>query len=104
MAKPKTTELPRWNLNDLYTGPKSKTLKADLNSAGAESKKFRSTYEGKLKGLDGQGLGRAIARYEKISERIGKVMSYGHLLHATNMSDPDIGAFFQTLQERVTDI
>jgi len=104
MAKPKTTELPRWNLNDLYAGPKSKTLKADFDSAGAESKKFRSTYEGKLKGLDGQGLGRAIARYEKISERIGKVMSYGHLLHATNMSDPVIGAFFQTLQERVTDI
>jgi oligoendopeptidase F len=104
MAKPKSTQLPRWNLNDLYGGPKAPKLKADLAWAGAESKKFRRAFEGKLKGLDGKGLGRAIARYETIAERIGKIMSYGHLLHATNMSDPEVGAFFQTLQERVTDI
>ena len=104
MAKPKTTQLPRWNLNDLYSGPKAPKLKADLAWAGAESKKFRRAFEGKLKGLDGKGLGRAIARYETIAEHIGKIMSYGHLLHATNMSDPEVGAFFQTLQERVTDI
>ena len=103
-TKRKSSELPRWNLGDLYSSPKSRKLKADLAWAGAESKKFRRTYERKLKGLDGKGLGRAIQRYEKIAERIGKVMSYGHLLHATNMSNPDIGAFFQTLQERVTDI
>jgi len=104
MAKPKTIQLPRWNLNDLYSGPKAPKLKADLAWAGAESKKFRRAFEGKLKGLDGKGLGRAIARYESIAERIGKIMSYGHLLHATNMSDLEVGAFFQTLQERVTDI
>ncbi len=104
MAKQKNTGLPRWNLGDLYVSPKSRKLKADLAWAAAESKKFRRTYEGRLKRLDGQGLGRAIAAYEKIAERIGKVMSYGHLLHATHMSDPDISAFFQTLQERVTDI
>ena len=104
MAKPKTIQLPRWNLNDLYSGPKAPKLKADLAWAGAESKKFRRAFEGKLKGLDGKGLGRAIARYETIAERIGKIMSYGHLLHATNMSDLEVGAFFQTLQERVTDI
>ena len=102
--KTKTPELPRWNLNDLYSSPKAPKLKADLAWAAAESKKFRRTYEGKLKGLDGQGLGKAIARYEKISERIGRIMSYGHLLHATNMSDADVSVFFQTLQERVTDL
>ncbi|MBC8337923.1 MAG: M3 family oligoendopeptidase [Rhodospirillales bacterium] len=106
MPKPKAkkTDLPRWNLNDLYAGPKSAKLKADLAWTEAESKKFRKAYEGRLKGLDGQGLGRAIARYEKIAERIGKIMSYGHLLHATNMSDTAVSVFFQTLQERVTDI
>jgi oligoendopeptidase F len=104
MVNPKTADLPRWNLNDLYSGPKAPKLKADLAWAGTESKKYRRAYEGKLKGLDGKGLGRAIARYETIAERIGKIMSYGHLLHATNMSDPEVGAFFQTLQERVTDI
>ena len=103
-AKTKSPELPRWNLNDLYSGPKSRKLKADLEWAARQSRKFRKTFEGKLKSLDGLGLGKAISRYEKIAECIGKVMSYGHLIHATNLSDPVISAFFQTLRERVTDI
>ena len=104
MAKKKTAPLPAWNLNDLYPGPKSKALKDDIAWAAKESKKFRKTFEGKLKGLNGPGLAKAIARYETIAERIGKIMSYGHLLHATHMSDHAVSAFFQTLQERVTDI
>ncbi len=97
-------DLPHWNLNDLYRGPKSPKLKADIAWALRQSKKFRKAFEGRLKGLDGGSLARAISRYEKITERLGRVMSYGHLLHATNISDPEISAFFQTLQEKVTDI
>jgi len=104
MSKTKTTALPEWNLNDLYSGPKSAALKADIAWAAKESKKFRKSHEGRLKNLDGQGLARAIAGYEKIAERIGKIMSYGHLLHATQLSDPAVSAFFQTLQEKITDI
>ena len=103
-AKIKSPELPRWNLNDLYSGPKSKALKADLAWSAGASKKFRKAFEGRLRGLDGGGLAKAISRYERITERLGRIMSYGHLLHATRLSDPAIGAFFQTLQERVTDI
>jgi len=103
-AKTKNTELPHWNLNDLYSGPKSKALKTDLSWAAAEAKRLRRAYEGKLKGLDGGGLGKAIARYECLAERIGKIMSYGHLLHATNLSDPVVSVFFQTLQEQVTEL
>ncbi len=102
--KSKSGALPNWNLNDLYRGPKSPKLKADIAWARSESKRFRKAFEGRLKGLDGGGLARAISRYEKITERLGRVMSYGHLLHATNLSDHQISAFFQTLQEKVTDI
>ena len=102
--KSKGGDLPNWNLNDLYRGPKSPKLKADIAWSRSESKKFRKAFEGRLKGLDGGGLARAISRYEKITERLGRVMSYGHLLHATNLSDHQISAFFQTLQEKVTDI
>ncbi len=103
-AKGKSSDLPRWNLNDLYSGPKSRKLKSDLAWAASESKKLRKTHEGRLKSLDGKGLGRAISRYENIAERLGRIMSYGHLLYATHLSDPATGAFFQTLQERVTEI
>jgi len=102
--KSQSGDLPNWNLNDLYRRPKSPKLKADIAWARSESKKFRKAFEGRLKGLDGNGLARAISRYEKITERLGRVMSYGHLLHATHISDAEISAFFQTLQEKVTDI
>jgi oligoendopeptidase F len=106
MAKSKTMTagLPKWNLSDLYTSPKSRKLKTDLVWTKDQSEKFRMAYKGKLKSLDGQGLGRAIARFETIVERTGKIISYGQLLHATFMSDPGVSAFFQNLQERVTDI
>ena len=55
-------DLPRWNLDDLYSGPKSKKLKADLAWAGTEAKKFRGAFEGRLKGLDGAGLARRMRR------------------------------------------
>ncbi len=103
-AKLRPGRLPRWNLGDLYSGPRSKKLKDDLAWSARKSKAFRKNYEGRLKTLDGKGLGKAIQGYEKIAERIGKIMSYGHLLHATNISDPTISAFFQTLQEKITDI
>jgi len=106
MAKSKTitADLPKWNLSDLYSSPKSRKLKTDLDWIQTQSKKFRIAYEGKLKSLDGLGLGRAIIRYEIIVERTGKIISYGQLLHATFMSDPEVSAFFQNLQERVTEI
>jgi oligoendopeptidase F len=106
MAKSKIiiSDLPTWNLSDLYTGPKSRKLKTDLGWIKSQSKKFRITYEGKLKSLDGLGLGRAIMRYETIVERTGKIISYGQLLHATYMSDPEVSAFFQNIQESVTEI
>ncbi len=102
--KNKTAGLPQWNLDDLYTGPDAPELQADLAWVARESKKFRKAFEGRLKGLDGGGLAKAISGYERIAERLGRIMSYGHLLHATRLSDPTTSAFFQTLQERVTDI
>src|SRR3546814_9417900 len=35
---------------------------------------------------------------------LGRVMSYAHLTYAGNMSDPEIGRFYQSMQERVNAI
>ena len=96
--------LPEWDLGDLYGAPDSPELEADLTGAAGRSKDFRARFEGHLAGLAGAALAAAIQDYEAIQEMLGRVMSYGHLLHATNLSDPEISAFFQTLQEKVTDI
>jgi len=96
--------LPNWDLSHLYDGPKSAALEADLSDATRRAKAFTDVYAGKLAALDGAGFAAAIAEYEAISEILHRTMSYGQLLFSVSTSDPDVGRFYQTLQERVTDI
>ena len=96
--------LPSWDLGDLYPGPDSARLNGDLERCESEAKDFRARYEGRLAGLDGAALGAAIAGYEAIQETLGRVSSYAQLVYAGDMSDPAIGRFYQTMQERTTDI
>jgi oligoendopeptidase F len=96
--------LPEWDLEDLYSGPDAPELEADLASAEAQSKAFAGRYRGRLADLDGAALGEAIAAYEGIVERLGKATSYAQLVFAANVGDPEAGRFYQTVQERATDI
>jgi len=99
-----TAELPNWNLSHLYDNPEDPRLDADLNGAANRSKAFSDAYVGQLTALDGAGFARAIAEYESILEILHKAMSYGQLLFSVSTGDAEIGRFYQTLQERVTDI
>jgi len=96
--------LPDWNLNDLYAGPDDPDLATDIARATTDSRQFAADIEGRVAGFSGAELGVAIARYEAILDRLYKVMSYGQLLHAGDMSDASIAAFHQTLNEQITEI
>ena len=96
--------LPTWNLADLYPGPDAPELERDLKDAGAKATAFRQQYEGKLAGLDGADFLAAILDYERIQEMLGRLMSYAQLLYAGDMSNPNIGRFYQTINERATQI
>ncbi|MBI3453008.1 MAG: M3 family oligoendopeptidase [Rhodospirillales bacterium] len=97
-------DLPNWNLADLYPGRDSPAIEADLAAAEKDARAFRDAHFGKLAGLSGAALGAAVAAYEKIEERLGRLTSYADLVYAGDQSDPDIGKFFQTAQERVNAI
>ncbi|HKW53164.1 MAG TPA: M3 family oligoendopeptidase [Stellaceae bacterium] len=96
--------LPHWDLSDLYPGRDSAELKRDLERSTSEAAAFRRQYEGKLANLSGAALGGAIAAYERLQDTLGRIMSYASLVYAGDMSDPEIGRFFQNTQERVNDI
>ena len=96
--------LPEWDLADLYPATDSDALKADLATAAAKAEAFETVYAGKLGGLSGSKLGAAIAEYEIIDGLLGRIMSYAGLVHAGAIDDPEVGRFYQTMQERVTDI
>jgi oligoendopeptidase F len=92
--------LPEWDLSDLYPGRDSEALTRDLTALAKNAEAFRERYEGRLAALSGAELGAAIEAYERLQETIGRIISYASLIHAGNLSDPEIGRFHQTMQER----
>ena len=98
------TRLPEWDLSDLYSSPDGPEIETDFVRAESLSKDFAASYQDKLAILDGDEMGQAIAEYEVLNEILYKVMSYAQLLYAADVSDGERGRFYQTVQERVTNI
>ncbi|HEY7608140.1 MAG TPA: M3 family oligoendopeptidase [Alphaproteobacteria bacterium] len=103
-GKAKLGALPAWRLGDLYPSRDAPELARDLDWARGEAKAFRADFAGKVAALDGAALGGAIQRYEKLDETLARIMSYASLTYAGNVSDPEIGRFFQSMQERANEI
>src|SRR5258707_2687590 len=96
--------LPEWDLSDLYPGPESEPLVRDLAQLTSDAEAFRVRYQGRLADLSGAELGAAVEIYERLQEKIGRITSYASLVHAGNLTDPEIGRFYQTMQERTNAI
>ncbi|MEH6630267.1 MAG: M3 family oligoendopeptidase [Halopseudomonas aestusnigri] len=96
--------LPAWDLTDLYPSPDSSELEDDLVKVEKAAIAFKKRYAGELANLSGDDLNDAIVTFENAQEIMGKVMSYAYLVYAGNMSDPEVGKFFQSMQERSTSI
>lgn len=97
-------DLPEWDLSDLYSGPDSAALKTDLAQAETAATAFQTANQGRLAALPGSELGKAVAAYEALQEKLGRIMSFAYLYYAGDMTDPEIGRFFQSMQERVNAI
>ena len=98
-----SAELPEWNLGDLYELPTAPEVGQDLQEALAAAVALETERKGRLGELDGAALAEVIERFERIEEQLGRVVSYAQLLHAAKADDPEIGRFFQTVQERVNE-
>jgi oligoendopeptidase F len=95
---------PEWDLSDLYASPEASEIEADLAQALSDATALEAEVKGELAGLDGAALGAVIERYERIEERLGRLMSYAQLLHAAKAEDPEVGRFYQGVHERVTEV
>ena len=92
--------LPEWDLSDLYPGLYSAALDRDLTTLVEDVEAFRAKYQGRLADLSGAEVGEAVVTYERLQEKIGRITSYASLVHAGDLSNPEIGRFYQTMQER----
>ncbi|MEX2643752.1 MAG: M3 family oligoendopeptidase [Acetobacterales bacterium] len=98
------SSLPEWDLTDLYPAPDAPEVTADLAEAERQAKDFAARFRGKVAGMDGATLAGAIAAYEAMQERLGRLGSYAQLLFSGDATDTEIGRFYQMMQERATDI
>jgi oligoendopeptidase F len=98
--------MPVWDLGDLYPGPQSEEVAADLKRAVADAKRFKETYEGRLSALakEGAPFGESIAAYERLSETMGRLGSYAGLLYAADRTNPEHARFYGNIQEQLTAI
>ena len=101
----KLGDLPEWNLRDLYPALDSPEVKRDLDLADSECAAFEQDFKGRLAALaagEGGALAKAVARYEAIDDRLGRLMSYAALMYAGNTTDPERAKFYGDVQERIT--
>lgn len=96
--------LPNWNLSDLYASPTDPALERDLQSLAALSGEFKRQFEGKLSGLSGADMLKALLDFEKMQDLAGRVGSYAQLAYAGNMTDPELARFQQNISERLNNI
>ena len=99
----KLGDLPEWNLRDLYPALDSPEVKRDLDLADNECAAFEQDFKGRLAALAAGGaLAKAVARYEALDDRLGRLMSYAALMYAGNTTDPERAKFYGDVQERIT--
>lgn len=101
------SNLPEWNLADLYPSMDSPEVRRDLKAAAEQAVAFEARWKGSLAGHASRpsegGLGEAMRAYEALEELIGRIVSYAGLVYAGDTSDPARAKFYGDVQERMTD-
>ncbi|NQV43418.1 MAG: M3 family oligoendopeptidase, partial [Rhodospirillales bacterium] len=96
--------LPSWDLSDLYNAPDAPEITSDLARVTKGVAEFSAAHKGKIVDISPPQFAQAIVAYEGLMETLYRVGSYAQLLYAANVSDPEVGQFYQTIHEKVTDI
>jgi oligoendopeptidase F len=102
-------DLPEWNLADLYKGMAAPELEDDFRRVEAESSAFAERYKGQLEAIArsanaSEALEAAIAAYEAMDDRLGRILSYAGLVYAGDTSDAVRAKFYGDVQDRATKI
>jgi len=98
--------LPEWDLSDLYAGPDAPELAADMARLAEDARAFEAAWKGtlaeRLAAPDGgAALAEAIAAFEALQDRIGRIGSYSHLLYATDTTNPKYAKTYGDISDRL---
>lgn len=98
------SKLPNWDLTDLYKNDSDPKIQQDLELAEKKCKEFNKKYKANVATLSAAELYAAIKTYEEISDLIGKLGSFSFLYYSTRVTDSDVQAFYQNIEEKIRDI
>ena len=96
--------LPEWNLADLYASPDDAVFAADMKKGEAAAKAFAERYRGKLAGLSGDDLAKALKSYEALSDLLGRTGSYAQLYYVGDTTDSGRAKFYGDVNAKLTEI
>ncbi|MBM3607698.1 MAG: M3 family oligoendopeptidase [Alphaproteobacteria bacterium] len=99
--------LPAWNLAALYAGMDDPAFAADMKKAEALCQDFTSRWRGKLDTAARSAnasaeLEKAIAEYDALEDRLGRLMSFADLTYSTCMTDSARAKFNADARDRLT--
>ena len=99
--------LPEWDLSDLYHGVDDPKLAGDLDAVASEVRAFETDLKGtlaeRLAGADAStALGAALARYEALEDRLGRIASFAGLLYATDTTNPQFAKTYGDVSDKLT--
>ena len=97
------TNLPAWDLSDLYSGIDDPQIEKDLVAYVRLNKQLAKKYKGKLSAIAAEDFVSSLKLVEKTGVLGSKLAVYAYLNMVTQMKNQKAVAFYQNIDERMTD-
>lgn len=100
----KNNTLPAWNLSDLYSGIDDAKVKKDIAAYDKLNRDLVANCKGKIASLSSEQFFKAIQTYEKAAVISSKLGIFAYLNMITQMANKEAMAFYQNINEQLTEI
>lgn len=99
----KQSNLPAWDLSDLYSGINDTQVDKDLNTYLVYNQQLSDSYKGKVATLSPAEFAQAVKLYEQASVVASKLGIFAYLNMVTQMKNKEALAFYQNTNEKLTE-
>lgn len=99
----KKNNAPAWDLSDLYRSIDDPQIAKDLEAYRKQTAAFAKKYKGRLALLSADEFLKAVQDIEKRSEIASRLGGFAYLNMVTQMKNVEAVAFFQSIEEKLTD-
>ena len=97
------SNLPAWDLSDLYSGINDPQVEKDLSAYLAYNQQLSDKYKGKVASLSAPDFAKAVKLYEQASVVASKLGIFAYLNMVTQMKNKEAVAFYQNINEKLTE-